>query len=160
MPRPRTLDAHPREFFALTEDLLVTPARIIPCGEGKVGARRAQALRAGMYHFWAKLRQAVEDEGFRPDKLETIALALRASGKLPDHADGALVRAMFRIAANTALSIDCLEGSPAQWSVRFLSKSETSVASLIADSLAAPPDLGDGGAALLSELERASSKLD
>lgn len=155
MPRPRTLDAHPREFFAFTEELLTLPTRTVGCGEGGQGSARALALRAGMYHFWAKLRRTVEEAEFRPDRLEALAQALIASGKLPDHADAALIRALFRIAANTALSIVCEEGTPARWFLRFLPKSSTSLASLLGENLTAPAEpLADGGAGLLAELER------
>ena len=155
MPRPRTLDAHPREFFAFTEELLTVPVRTVGCGDGRVGSAKALALRAGMYHFWAKLRTVVEEAEFRPDKLEVLAQALIASGKLPDTADATLLRALFRVAANTALSIHCEEGQPARWFLRFIPKSSTSLAALLGENLTAPTEpTADGGAGLLAELER------
>jgi hypothetical protein len=56
---------------------------------------------------------------------------------------------MYRIAANTTISI---EGTS---SVRFQPKSATSLASILAENLSVPAEpVEDGGAALLSELER------
>lgn len=160
MPRPRTLDAHPREFFAFTEELLTQPARTIPCGEGAIGSRRAQSLRSGMYHFWSRFRKTVEDFGFRPEEMNLLAWRLKAAGKLPDHADGALIRAMFRIAANTALSLECTQsaGGPAEWSVRFLSKSSTALAALLAENMATPTEPAVASAGLLALLNE--TKLD
>jgi len=147
MPRPRTLDAHPREFFAFTEELLTVPSRTVDCGGP--GPRKAFALRAGMYHFWSKLRRAVEDAGHRPDEMNTIADHLKAAGKLPDSADGALIRAMYRVAANTSISIEGVA------TVRFQPKSQTSLAAVLAENLSTPAEpVADGGAGLLEELER------
>src|SRR6267378_742771 len=148
MPRPRTLDAHPREFFAFTEDLLTTPSRTVDCGGP--GPRRAFALRAGMYHFWAKLRRAVEEAGHRPDEMDALARGLATAGKLADNADGTLIRALYRVAANTSISIEGVG------TVRFQPKSQTSLAAVLAENLAQPAEpLADGGAGLLAELERA-----
>jgi hypothetical protein len=102
-----------------------------------------------MYHFWARLRRTVEEGGHRPDAMDELARGLSAAGKLPDSADGALIRAMYRVAANTTISI---EGTS---TVRFQPKSATSLASILAENLSVPAEpAADGGAALLSELER------
>lgn len=149
MPRPRTLDAHPREFFAFTEELLTLPTRTVECGGP--GPRRAFALRAGMYHFWSRLRAEVEARNFSPPELEALARQLSTAGKLPDNADAALIRALYRVAANTSISI---EGTA---TVRFQPKSSTSLASILAENLTVPAEPVEGGTALLAELER---KLD
>ncbi len=147
MPRPRTLDAHPREFFAFTEELLTVPTRTVECGG--TGPRKAFALRAGMYHFWARLRAEVETRNFNLPELDTLAGMLAAGGKLPDNADGRLVRALYRVAANTSISIEGVS------TVRFQPKSSTSLATILGENLAAPAEpLADGGAGLLDELER------
>lgn len=150
MTRPRTLASHPREFFAFTEELLVHPTRTVDCGGP--GPRQAFALRAGMYHFWARLRREVEETGHRPDQLDDLANRLALAGKISDlRADGALVRALYRIAANTSISIDLLAGRNV---VRFQPKSVTGLGALLAENLSAPPEpLSDGGASLLAELE-------
>jgi hypothetical protein len=151
MTRPRTLDAHPREFFALTEELLVTPTRTIDCGGP--GPRGAFALRAGAYHFWSRLRREIEDTGMRPDALDEMAFRLRAAAKLKDTADGALLRALYRIASNTSIGTPYPDGP--SWKLTFFPKSHGTLAGILAENLAAPalPE-GDGGAGLLAELER------
>jgi len=147
MPRPRTLDAHPQEFFAFTEELLTVPSRTVDCGGP--GPRKAFALRAGMYHFWARLRAEVEARKFNLEDLDALASMLVAGGKLPDSADGRLLRALYRVASNTSISI---EGTA---TVRFQPKSQTSLAAVLAENLATPAEpLADGGAGLLAELER------
>lgn len=149
MTRPRTLASHPREFFAFTEELLTHPARTVDCGGPD--PRQAFALRAGMYHFWARLRREVEETGHRPDQLDDLAARLALAGKVGDLADGALIRALYRIAANTSVSIDSTGGRNV---VRFQPKSVTGLGALLAENLSAPPEpLSDGGASLLAELE-------
>lgn len=151
MPRPRTLDAHPREFFAFTEELLTHPSKTIDCGGP--GPRRAFALRASMYHFWARLRKVIDDSGHQPAAMDLLAFGLRNAGKLPDNADGALIRALYRVAANTAISIDT--PSLGVNVVRFQPRSTTGLAALLAQNLTTPPDsLVDGGASLLAELDK------
>jgi hypothetical protein len=154
MPRPRTLDAHPREFFAFTEELLTVPSRTVDCGGP--GPRKAFALRAGMYHFWARLRTEIEARQFNLTELDALAGMLVAGGKVPDSADGRLLRALYRVASNTSISI---EGTA---TVRFQPKSQISLAAVLAENLAVPAaPLADGGAGLLAELERSGgTKLD
>lgn len=149
MTRPRTLASHPREFFAFTEELLTHPTRTVDCGGP--GPRQAFALRAGMYHFWARLRREVEETGHRPDQLDDLANQLALAGKVGSVADGTLIRALYRIAANTAISIESAAGRNV---VRFQPKSATGLAMLLSENLSAPPEpLSDGGAGLLAELE-------
>jgi hypothetical protein len=155
MPRPRTLDAHPREFFALTEELLTTPTRTVDCGGP--GPRGAFALRAGAYHFWSRLRREVEESGLRPDKLDELARRLSAAGKLPDSADGTLMRALYRVASNTSIGRPYPDG--AVFKMTFFPKSHTSLAAMLAENLARPDEpAGDDGSELLRQIEQ--TKLD
>lgn len=155
MPRPRTLDAHPREFFALTEELLIHPTRTVNCGGP--GPRGAFSLRAGAYHFWSRLRREVEETGLRPEALDGLARRLGAAGKLPDSADGPLMRALYRIASNTSIGTPYPDGEV--WKLTFFPKSHTSLAAILAENLAAPAlPSGDGGAALLAGLEGTEHK--
>lgn len=148
MGRPRTLHSHSREFFALTEDLLTVPAQTRECPS----LSSAFTVRAGMYHFWARYRKTVEDCGFRPPDLETLAQSLQAAGKLHEGGDGALIRALYRVACNTSISVE------GKGTVRFHPKSESSVSRILSQAMTLPPEpVGDGGAGLLAQLER---KLD
>lgn len=156
MPRPRSLDAHPREFFAFTEELLTHPSKTVDCGGP--GPRRAFALRASIYHFWSRLRRVVDDSGHQPAALDLLAFGLRNAGKLPDNANGSLIRALYRVAANTAISID----TPAEGVnvVRFQPRSTTGLAALLAENMTTPPEpVAMSGSALLAELELDKDKL-
>jgi hypothetical protein len=144
MPRPRRLDAHAREFFAFTEELLTTPERTIDCGT----LRKAFALRASTYHFWATFRRVVEEGRHRPAEMDSLAWGLVNAGKLRDGSDGSTIRALYRVAANTSIVI---EGTA---DVRFIPKSATTLASILAENLARPPEPLDGGAGLLAELTK------
>src|SRR5258706_13968166 len=62
VPRPRTLDAHPREFFAFTEELLTVPSRTVDCGGP--GPPKAPAPPPRRDHFRARPPAGVEAPTF------------------------------------------------------------------------------------------------
>lgn len=156
MPRPRSLSGHAREFFAFTEELLASGgAKSIDCGPGEEGRTQAFVLRAGMYHFWAKLRKEIEATRFNPAALDELAQSLIAAGKLRDMARGFDLRALYRVAANSTISID------GDTVVKFSQKGTTKLAQLLASSLTTLPTspVEDHGASLLRELDKDEPKL-